>query len=178
MGNVLGILTGADESFSINAWPLEASQVVSGANDITIDTDANNTGCWCVEVKWLEVRAKLDFDVIDHTPVADDRNRDFHADRVDLSATFSRLPDTTTVTADTFKVEYRDQNGNWQQILGTVGISFPIEENRVVFEPDNDLIDAIRYRVTIRGGPNGVKSEDGAEMGEDTVWTFWDSPLI
>jgi len=47
-GNDLGILTGANNSWSINSYPLAQNQLVKGTNSIFIDTDAPGTGCWCV----------------------------------------------------------------------------------------------------------------------------------
>ena len=55
--NLLGILTGANDSWSINKWNLGRSKMVNGANSIFIDTDSTGTGCWCVGVGYVEVIA-------------------------------------------------------------------------------------------------------------------------
>ena len=46
--NSLGILTGANDSWSINKWALTRPRMVNGSNAIFIDTDSTGTGCWCV----------------------------------------------------------------------------------------------------------------------------------
>ena len=174
-GHLLGLLTGADDSWSINSWPLNRSQVISGTNQIHIDTDAPGTGCWCVGVGWIEVKAKLGFKITAYTPQSDDRNRDFRRNQLDLTVTFSTEYDTSTLTSNTFKVEYRDQTGSWQQTAGSLSQLAP---NQFRFVPNADLKDGIRYRVTVRGGSGGVKSKDGAELDNDTVWYFWTVPNL
>ncbi|NJM42343.1 MAG: hypothetical protein HC853_17200 [Anaerolineae bacterium] len=48
----------------------------------------------------------------------DDKNRDFHADKLDLTVTFSNDYKIASLTNSTFKVEYRDASGAWQQVNG------------------------------------------------------------
>lgn len=172
----LGILTGANDSYSINAWPLEQSQVISGSNRIRIDTDATETGCWCVGVEWVEVKARLKFEVFDVTPTRNEIHRDFRSGKVNITAQFSRPHDFASATADAFFVEYRDQNGAWQRVAGDVGTVVPAAQNRIRFTPDADLKGGVRYRVTVRGGASGVKSATGVELERDTVWYFTTVP--
>lgn len=173
--NQLGVLTGANDSWSINSWPLDPGQVISGTNDIYIDTDSTNTGCWCVGVGFLEVRAKVGFVVKSHTPQADDKNRDFHAGKLDLTVTFSTEYDPASLTASTFKLEYRDQGGAWQQVGGNFAQLAP---NKFRFTPSADLKDGVRYRATVKGGASGVKSKGGSELPGDTEWHFWTVPNL
>lgn len=172
-GQYMGYLSGANSSWSVNSWALNASQVVAGSNAVFIDTDAPGTNCWCVGVGYIEVRAKVGFKVKAHTPVADDMNRDFRADRVDLTVTFSKGYDPTTLTGDTFKLEYRNAAGTWQLVAGSFTQLSP---ERFRFIPDTDLKDGVRHRVTVKGGPGGVKSSGGAEPALDTVWYFHTVP--
>lgn len=178
-GHFLGILTGANNSWSVNSWPLDPSQVVSGTNDIYIDTDAPGTGCWCVGVGYIEVRAKLGFEVVKHTPQSDDKNRDFHKDKLDLTVTFSNEYDASTLTDDTFKLEYRAPRllvlWKWEQVPGSFTQLGPDEFR---FVPDADLKDGVRYRATVKGGSSGVKSKEGAVLKGDTVWRFWTVPNL
>lgn len=171
----LGILTGANNSWSLNSWPLQQSQVVSGTNTIYIDTDAPGTGCWCVGVGYIEVRARVGFEVTARTPQRDDRNRDFHADKLDLTVTFSREYGTSTLTNATFKLEYRNQAGSWQQVSGSFTQLAP---DKFRFVPSGDLKDGIRYRATVKGGSSGVKGKGGGELDSDTVWYFWTVPNL
>ncbi len=172
-GSRLGILTGANNSWSTNSWPLKRSQVISGTNQIFIDTDASGSGCWCVGVGYIEIRAKLGFKVVAHTPQKDDKNRDFHAGLLDLTVSFSAPYDTGTLTQNTFKLEYRSQGGGWQQVPGKF---VQLGPDSFRFVPDADLKDGVRYRATVKGGSSGVKSNGGDKLDGDTVWYFWTVP--
>jgi hypothetical protein len=172
-GQYVGYLEGANNSWSVNSWPLSATQLVSGANSIYIDTDAPETGCWCVGVGYIEVRAKAGFKVVAHTPLADDKNRDFRADKLDLTVTFSKEYDHATVTSDTVRLEYRSAAGAWQQVAGHFT---QLEPKQLRLVPNSHLKDGIRYRVTVKGGPSGVKTPGGTAMPQDKVWYFHTVP--
>jgi len=171
----LGILTGANDSWSINAWSLNRSQVVKGSNSIFIDTDSTGTGCWCVGVGYIEVTAKVDFQVVSHTPSANEKNRDFGFLSLGLEATFSIEYDPDTLNEKTFNLEYRDKNGAWQKVSG---IFDQLAPETFEFLPDFDLEDGVKYRVTIKGGNNGVKSAGGAPLEKDVQWSFWTVPNL
>ncbi|HSP82075.1 MAG TPA: hypothetical protein VLQ93_26370, partial [Myxococcaceae bacterium] len=168
-GQSLGYLTGANNSWSINSWPLSPSHLVNGTNTIFIDTDAPGTGCWCVGVGYIEVKAKVGFTVQEHTPLADEKNRDFHADKLDLTVTFSKEYDSSTLTSDTFKLEYRDAAGAWQQVAGSFSQLAP---EKFRFIPAANLEDGVPYPATVKGGPSGVKRPGAGELASDEVWYF------
>lgn len=172
-GNLLGRLTGADNSWSINAWDITKDKLVQGSNTIYIDTDATNTGCWCVGVGYIEVRAIVGFKVLEYTPQANDKHRDFHKDKLDLTVTFSEEYDTASLTANSFKLEYRNAAGAWTQVGGTFTQLSP---SKFRFTPNADLFDGVKYRVTVVSGDNGVKSKGGAKLTSDTEWFFWTVP--
>lgn len=172
-GRFLGILTGANNSWSLNSWPLQATDIISGSNQIYIDTDAPGTGCWCVGVGYIQVKAKVGFKVNDKTPQDNDKNRDFHKGNLDLTVTFSTEYNPGTLTADTFKLEYRDQGGAWQAVGGSFAQLTP---QKFRFVPSADLKDGVRYRATVKSGEAGVKSKAGAKLDSDTVWYFWTVP--
>ncbi|WP_224364739.1 Ig-like domain-containing protein [Hyalangium versicolor] len=172
-GHQLGQVTGANDSWSINTWPLDKSQLVQGSNAIFIDTDATNTGCWCVGVGWIEVRAKVGFKVLASTPQDQDKNRDFHAGAVDLTVTFTAEYDPATLTPSTFQLEYRDPSGTWQPVGGSFSQLSP---DKFRFVPGADLKDGVRYRATVKGGSSGVTSKTGAILDSDSVWYFWTVP--
>ncbi len=121
------------------------------------------------------MRAKVGFEVTAHTPQRNDKNRDFDRNKLDLTVTFSTEYDTGTLTSNTFKLEYRDQAGNWQPVAGSFTQLAP-DKSR--FVPNSNLKDGIRYRATVKSGPSGVKSKDGAELDRDTVWYFWTVPNL
>ncbi|HKF41701.1 MAG TPA: Ig-like domain-containing protein [Thermoanaerobaculia bacterium] len=172
-GKLLGILAGANNSWSINTYPLTQSQLVNGSNAIHITTDSTGTGCWCVGVGYLEVKAKIDFKVKEYTPQNNDKNRDFHAAKVDITTTFTVEYDTATLTANTYKVEYRDAAGNWQPVAGTFTQLAP---EKFRFTPNADLKDGVRYRATVVSGTNGVKGKNGGKLDADVVSYFWTVP--
>ncbi|MCW5213065.1 Ig-like domain-containing protein, partial [Desulfobulbus sp. TB] len=129
------------------------------------------TGCWCVGVGYIEVIAKVGFDVISHTPAVNEKNRDFRAP--ELTVSFSDDYDPTTLTDSTFKLEYRNAAGAWQQTTGAFQQSGP---KSFKFVPGSDLKDGVKYRATIKSGTNGVKSLAGAEIQSDEQWSFWTVP--
>src|SRR4051812_20182521 len=171
----LGILTGANNSWSLNSWPLASSQLVRGSNSIFVDTDSTATGCWCVGVGYIEVKAKLNFQVSSFTPADLDKNRDFHAGKLDLRVKFNADYDPATVTTNTFKLEYLDASSARQQVAGTFTQVGPQEFR---FVPGADLKDGVRYRVTLVNGPNGIKAKAGAELNQQTTWSFWTVPNL
>jgi hypothetical protein len=170
----LGVLTGANGSWSINSWSLNKTQVVSGTNTIFIDTDAPGTGCWCVGVGYIEIRAKVGFKVKSVTPQPDDKNRDFHADKLDLTVTFSNDYKPASLTNSTFKVEYRNAAGAWQQVNGDFEQVAP---NKFRYKPQGgDLKDGVRYRATVKSGASGVLGKNNEELNKDYQWYFWTVP--
>lgn len=174
-GHLLGSLTGANNSWSFNSWPLTQNQMVNGSNQIHIDTDAPGTGCWCVGVGWIEVRAKQGFVVVEHTPQNDDKNRDFHRDKLDLTITFSTAYDPSTLTSNTFKLQYRGPLSSWNSVDGSFTQLTP---NKFRFVPNSDLKDGVRYRATLKGGVNGIISSNGSELTSDLIWYFWTVPNL
>ena len=172
-GHELGILKGANNSWSINTFPLTNAQVVKGNNSVFIDTDSNNTGCWCVGVGYIEVVAKVGFQVISHTPTNQEKNRDFHSLAVNLTAEFSNEYDPATLTDSTFLLEYLDKTGSWQQ---TSGLLIQLGPKEFEFIPNADLLDGVNYRATIKGGDTGVKSLQGGKLEKDFQWSFWTVP--
>ena len=172
-GRFLGILTGANKSWSTNTWPLKKSDIISGSNAIFIDTDAPGTGCWCVGVGYVQVKAKVGFQILNKTPQDNDKNRDFHKDKVDLTVTFSTEYDPATLNNTSFKLEYRDQGGSWQPIAGSFTRLAP---EKFRFDAGADLKDGVRYRATVKSGDAGIKSKAGAKLNSDTNWYFWTVP--
>lgn len=172
-GNLLGILTGANESWSVNAWNLTNEQVVRGANRFFIDTDSTGTGCWCVGVSSVDLRAKVGFEITETSPAEGEIHRDFHAGKLDLKVTFSTDLNAATVNDATFTLAYRDLSGKLQEVPGAFTLTAP---NQFGFQPFADLKDGVRYYVTVFGGANGVKSAGGATLAATRTWSFWTVP--
>ena len=92
--------------------------LVRGRNHIRIDTDAPNTGCWCVGVGYVEIRGRVGFQVVRHTP----RNRQIGVNWQDPKITidFSQEVKPSTINANTIKLEYRNQARTILQIPATL----------------------------------------------------------
>lgn len=174
-GQDLGILAGANNQWSLNSWTLTRDRLKKGANTVFIDTDATGTGCWCVGVGYIEIQAKVGFQIVSTTPVENDRNRDFHADKLDLTVTFSNDLNPATVTKETVKVHTNNSAGQPQFIDGT--FTFPAP-NKLLFKPSADLLDGVRYYITVFGGPTGVKNKDDVPLDATRTWTFWTVPNL
>ena len=54
-GNLVGVLTGADNTFSTNVITLDPSMVQAGLNRVEIVIDIATTGSWCVELHWAQL---------------------------------------------------------------------------------------------------------------------------
>lgn len=170
--STLGILTGANNSWSTNSWKLDKSQIIKGNNKIYIDTDSTNTGCWCVGVGYIEVRAKVGFEVTSSTPQDKDINRDFRANKLNLTFEFSDDVDPSTLSDKTFRLEY--QSGG-TPVTGNFQLESP---KKIRFIPDSDLKDGVRYKVTVVSGTNGVKAKSGAELKKDYALAFSTVPNL
>ncbi len=174
-GKTLGILAGANDSWSINSWLLKQSDLVKGGNQISIDTDATGTGCWCVGVGYIELQAKVGFQIVETTPASGEQNRDFHADKLDLTVTFSADLNAATINNETFTLHYLSQSGQIQKVEGSFTLVSP---NKFRFVPNTDLLDGVRYYATVFGGANGVKNTSDVQLEATRTWNFWTVPNL
>lgn len=172
-GFPLGILTGANNSWSVNPWGLGQDHMVRGLNRFHIYTDATKTGCWCVGVGSIDLRARVGFVITEITPKDGEQHHDFHAGQVGLNVTFSSALDPATVNQQTFLLAYRDRRGAYQQVPGA--FSFPAP-NQFSFLPSADLKDGVRYYLTVFGGANGVKGAGGSRLDATRTLEFWTVP--
>ncbi len=172
-GFPLGNLTGAHNSWSLNGWNLTVDQVVKGPNRFHVSTDSTKTGCWCVGIGYLDLRAKVGFDIVKTSPADDERQVDFHADKARVDVTFSAPLDRSTVNSQTFSLFYRDSGGAFHQVPGSFTFDLP---NQFTFKPSANLKDGVRYYVTVDGGASGVKSAGGATLNALYTWSFWTVP--
>ena len=58
-GSNLGYLQGANNAQSVTRFNVQSSNVVQGINNILVDTDATGTGCWCVNILYVQIRALI-----------------------------------------------------------------------------------------------------------------------
>lgn len=167
-GNRIGQLQGANNSWSTNTFSFSSSFLVKGSNAIYIDTDEPGTGCWCVGVGYVEIAGKTGFQVISHTPVADQKNVKF--DGPGITVEFSSEAKQTTVNANTIILDYRNQAGNWVTVATDIVM---ISSVKATIVPIVALIDGIRYRMRVLAGPTGVLSKDDVELKSAKEWLFW-----
>lgn len=172
----LGILRGASDSWSTNTYQVDTNWIngatdtqPSGSNTIRVDTDATGTGCWCVGIGWAELKGKVGFQVLQHTPLGG-ANQLVDGKNPNITITFNRAYDQTTLTTDTFKVEYRNAAGSWQTVAGNIQ---SLSTKKAKFEPSAPLMDGVRYRVTVKAGANGVKGKGGGELAAEKEYRFW-----
>ena len=167
-GFFIGQLQGANNSWSTNTFSFPSNFLVKGQNVIYIDTDATNTGCWCVGVGYVEIAGKMGFQVIRHAPGADQKNVKF--DSPDITVEFSNEVKSTSVNASTVILDYRNQTGNWIVVPTTINM---VSSVKVEIIPQDALKDGIRYRMRVLAGPNGVLNKDDAELESEKQWFFW-----
>jgi hypothetical protein len=60
-------------------------------------------------------------------------------------------------------------NHRWDFGDGTV---VPLDDRSFRFVPDADLLPGVIYRVTLKGGPGGVRGLNGESLAEDYTWRF------
>lgn len=177
-GNSVGILHGANDSWSVNNYTLTPGMLVGGTpqnpgvNEIVVDLTVSG---WCVTVDWGAISADGDeFNVVSHTPTNSQENIDFETP--DIKAVFSAEPDSKTITSSTFTVSYWDKNGKLVPINGTYDVD--AKTKTVSFTPSSKLMDGVKYKVEIKGGTSGVKSVSGGTMKNDKSFVFTTVPEI
>jgi PKD repeat protein len=144
-----GAWTEADRSGRVTYAQLEEA---SFAWDLSDDAQANLARC-----------VELPFTIEAHTPEAEERNVDFTGP--DVVVTFSQPFTPSTVTDRTIQVGYLNSSGTFQAVSGTL---IPDADGRTVrFTPEEDLLDAVWYRIRVQGGEEGVKSAGGDALPED-----------
>lgn len=167
----LGILRGANDSWSTTRFSVNAASLVQGDNTVYIDTDSTATGCWCVGIGYVALRGRVgEFQVKTVTP----KNR---AECVDwespgIAAVFSADVDPATVTSNTFTVTSRWGSTTYDGDLAVDG-------STISFDPSPTLPDkGVEVKVTVKGGENGVKAKSGAQLPADYSWTFTTMPKL
>ncbi|MBF0337449.1 MAG: Ig-like domain-containing protein [Nitrospirae bacterium] len=167
-GKKLGQFQGANNSWSINTFSISPGDLIKGTNKIMVNTDATNTGCWCVGIGYVEVAGTVGFDITEFTPGSNSKN--ILWDKPNITVKFSSELDTGTMNRDTIKLDYRDRSGNWVDVDYRLAHA-SYKEVHVILAAD--LKDGIRYRMRVIGGENGIKGKGGATLDGTTEWTFW-----
>ncbi len=170
-GEYVGILRGANDSWSTTRFSINPSALVEGNNLIYIDTDAPNTGCWCVGIGYAAIRGRAgEFKVEEVTPKNKAVNVDWESPNI--TVLFDSEVDSSTVNNSTFIVQT-----DWGSDIFSG--SFDINGNKITFIPDSNLPDTGRkIKVTLISGTNGIKSKDGGVLSSDYSWTFSTMPNL
>jgi Domain of unknown function (DUF4082)/Bacterial Ig-like domain/Bacterial Ig domain len=83
-----------------------------------------------------------------------------------LTASFSEAMDSATINTNT--VLLRDSAGN----LVPVTVTYDAATRTVTLDPTASLAPSATYKVTIKGGANGVKDAAGNPLSADVTWSF------
>ncbi|MBF0302058.1 MAG: Ig-like domain-containing protein [Desulfamplus sp.] len=170
-GEYVGILRGATDSWSTTRFSISSSFLVEGNNIIHIDTDAPDTGCWCVGIGYASIRGRAgEFKVEEVTPKNNAVNVDW--EEPNISVVFDSDVDASTVTDSNFIVQTY-----WGSDIFSG--SFDVNGNKITFIPASNLPDTGRkIKVTLKSGINGIKSKDGGMLASDYSWTFSTMPNL
>jgi len=175
-GNYVGTLHGANDSWSVNSYTVNAAWLKGGTaaspghNIITVDLTV--TG-WCVTVDWGAISADANvFSAVSYTPKSGQAQVDFTAP--DIKVTFSEEPDMSTISTTTFQVAYFDQSAALVPISGSYAASGKV----VTFTPSGSLLDGVKYAVQLSAGTSGIKSKAGAQLDKQVKWNFTTTPTI
>ena len=176
-GNYVGTLHGANDSWSVNSYTLNAAWLKGGTatspgHNIIITVDLTVTG-WCVTVDWGAISADANvFSAVSYTPKSAQAQVDFTAP--DIKVTFSAEPDMSTISTTTFQVAYFDQSSALVPVNG----SYAASGNTVTFTPSGSLLDGVKYAVQLSAGTLGIKSKAGAQLDKQVKWNFTTTPNI
>jgi hypothetical protein len=92
-----------------------------------------------------------------------------------ISARFNMMMNDTSFNGNILVEKCADETGgicnNWSPNF-LVATAVQIFTDRFVFTPDKNLEKDSWYKVTLKGGSGGIKSEAGASLVEDYIWTF------
>ena len=175
-GNYVGTLHGANDSWSINSYTVNAAWLKGGTvtspghNIITVDLTVTS---WCVTVDWGAISADASvFSALSYSPKSGQKQVDIAAP--DIKVTFSAEPDMATISTTTFQVAYFDQSAALVPVSGT----YTASGNVVTFTPSGSLLDGVKYAVKLSAGTTGIKSKAGALLDKQVQWNFSTTPTI
>ena len=96
-----------------------------------------------------------------------------------VAASFSEPMDTKTFTSSTISVEkclLANCDSTTAVEMSPKGNPTSMAETSFFWEPAQDFEPETRYRITVKGGENGVKSVQGVAMEKDSQWEFVTAP--
>ncbi len=195
---------GTGYSSAIIPFDPQVNRLIDGVNNIWLkqhdycyNPHLHDQACTCVELRVVQLRARVALGVREVSPENGARNvrvtqasapdaRDLHAALVsptELRIRFTAPVSSSTVNEHTFQLYYRDPNQQRVVVPGEVRRISPVE---YVFAPDAPLKDGIRYGAVVWGRANALRAghshwvEDqlGEPLERGMQWSFWTMPEI
>ncbi len=108
------------------------------------------------------------FRVASHQPRANKRNVDGTDPQITLS--FNHRIEPNSLSPQTLTLAYRDAQGSLQEVPLRINRT---GQRRVQISPKRGLKDGVRYRVTAKGGNQGLQSRAGESLASDYRWAFY-----
>ena len=195
---------GTGYSSAIIPFDPRADKLIDGVNYIWLrqhdycdNPDLHDQACTCVELRVVQLRARVALGVRALSPENDARNvritqepasdaLGLHAEPVsptELRIRFTAPVSASAVNEHTFQLYYRDPNQRRVIVPGEVRQISPVE---YVFAPDAPLKDGIRYGAMVWGRANAlrlghshwVEDQFGEPLERGIQWSFWTMPEI
>jgi hypothetical protein len=109
--------------------------------------------------------------LISHRPNRDEKNLPW--DDPGIRLTFDRPLDPASVTSATVNLETGLANGQGGAVMAPIKVRARLAgADTVIVTPRKPLRDGVRYRLTVRAGPGGIRGAEGEQMSVDQAWGF------
>ncbi|WP_297774555.1 Ig-like domain-containing protein [uncultured Roseovarius sp.] len=109
--------------------------------------------------------------LVSHRPIRGETNLPW--DDPGISLTFDRPLDPASVTPGTVQLETGLANGQGGADMAQIHVRPRLAgADTVVVTPQEPLRDGVRYRLTVRAGPQGIRGAEGERIAVDQVWSF------
>ena len=177
-GYYAGDLHGANDSWSVNSFNINKNWLNGGTsenpgiNEIKVHLTVEG---WCCTVDWGSISAiGGNFRISEFSPGDKKTIKYLRSEINDLKIKFSDIPDMETINENTILLRYKNKLN--QYIKVEMDYNQSVDEKVIYLEPKNDLMDGVKYWVSVKGGKNGVKNETGDTL--EKQWTHFSISTI